>query len=209
MQALAEIGQGRLIALWDSLFGRLNQPIAQILLTRAVFLPIPFLFDKRSRYLNASSTLTTRLNHGVIPIINENNTLSVSEIKFGDNDTSSAITAAMCHAQFLFLMTDVNCLYTENPRSKPNAQIVKVVYHIEGVRKIVSTATLGSSLGTGGMATKRIAAALATVAGVSKIISNATKTQVITSIMTKIGTLCSSISGITGTTSAQSFSTSM
>ncbi|MBW0461272.1 hypothetical protein O181_000987 [Austropuccinia psidii MF-1] len=136
----------------------------------AVFLPIPFLFDKRSRYLNASSTLTTRLNHGVIPIINQNNTLSVAKIKFGDNDTISAITAAMCHAEFLFLMTDVSCLYTENPCSKPNAQIVKVVYHIEGVRKIVSTATLGSSLGTGGMATKRIAAKMATVAGVSTVI---------------------------------------
>ncbi|MBW0488242.1 hypothetical protein O181_027957 [Austropuccinia psidii MF-1] len=111
-------------------------------------------------YLDASSTLTTRLNHGVIPIINKNNTLAVAEIKFGDNDTLSAITAAMCHSEFIFLMTDVDFLYTENPCSKPNAQIVNVVYHIEGVRKI----------GTGGMATKRIAAKLATVAGVSTVI---------------------------------------
>ncbi|MBW0461328.1 hypothetical protein O181_001043 [Austropuccinia psidii MF-1] len=189
-QALAAIGQGHLIALWDSLFGRLNQPIAQILLTRGDLVD-------RSRYLNASSTLTTLLNHGVIPIINENDTLSVAEIKFGDNDTLSAVTAAMCHAEFLFLMTDVDCLYTENPRSNPNAQIVKMVYDIEGVRKIVSTATLGSSLGTGGMATKLIAAELATVAGVSTVICNATKPQAITSIMTDIGTLRSSTASST------------
>ncbi|MBW0475672.1 hypothetical protein O181_015387 [Austropuccinia psidii MF-1] len=154
-QALAEIGQGHLIALWGSLFGRPNQPITQILLTRGDL-------TNRSRYLNSSSTLTTWLNHGVIPIINKNNTLSVSEIKFGDNDTLSAITAAMCHAEFLFLMTDFNCLYTENPHSKPNAQIFKV--------SIVSTATHGSSLQTGGMGTKRISANLATVAGVSAVI---------------------------------------
>ncbi|MBW0523276.1 hypothetical protein O181_062991 [Austropuccinia psidii MF-1] len=100
-QALAEIGQGHLIALWDSLFGHLNQPIAQILLTRGDL-------ADRSRYLNASSTLTTQLNHGVIPIINKNNTLSVAKIKFGDNDTLSAITASMCHAESLFSMTDPN-----------------------------------------------------------------------------------------------------
>ncbi|MBW0493422.1 hypothetical protein O181_033137 [Austropuccinia psidii MF-1] len=107
-QALAEIGQGHLIALWDSLFGRLNQPIAQILFTRGDL-------ADRSRHLNASSTLTTQLNHGIILIINKNNTLSVAKIKFIDNDTLSTITPSMCHAESLFLMTDVDFLYTENP----------------------------------------------------------------------------------------------
>jgi len=178
-QALAAIGQGHLIALWDSLFSRLNQPIAQILLTRGDL-------ADRSRYLNASSTLSTLLNSGVIPIINENDTISVSEIKFGDNDTLSAVTAAMCHADFLFLMTDVDCLFTANPRSNPSAQMVKVVYDIEGVRKMVSTSTLGSSLGTGGMETKLIAAELATAAGVDTIICNGTKPQNIVSIISDL-----------------------
>ncbi|OAV95332.1 glutamate 5-kinase [Puccinia triticina 1-1 BBBD Race 1] len=178
-QALAAIGQGHLIALWDSLFSRLNQPIAQILLTRGDL-------ADRSRYLNASSTLSTLLNSGVIPIINENDTISVSEIKFGDNDTLSAVTAAMCHADFLFLMTDVDCLFTANPRSNPSAQMVKVVYDIERVRKMVSTSTLGSSLGTGGMETKLIAAELATAAGVATIICNGTKPQSIAAVISEL-----------------------
>ncbi|MBW0581375.1 hypothetical protein O181_121090 [Austropuccinia psidii MF-1] len=107
-QALAEIGQGHLISLWDSLFGRLNQPIAQILLTCGDL-------SDRARYLNAYCTLTTLLNHGFILMFNKDNTLSVSKIKFGDNDTLSAITASMFHAELPFLMTDVDCLYTENP----------------------------------------------------------------------------------------------
>lgn len=144
------------------------------------------LSDKRSRYLNASSTLSTLLTCGVIPIINENDTISVSEIKFGDNDTLSAVTAAMCHADFLFLMTDVDCLFTANPRSNPSAQMVKVVYEIDGVRKMISTATLGSSLGTGGMETKLIAAELATAAGVSTIICNGTKPQSINAIISDL-----------------------
>ncbi|KAG0151192.1 hypothetical protein CROQUDRAFT_719953 [Cronartium quercuum f. sp. fusiforme G11] len=178
-QALAAIGQGHLIALWDSLFSRLNQPISQILLTRGDL-------ADRSRYLNASSTISTLLNSGVIPIINENDTLSIAEIKFGDNDTLSAVTAGMCKADYLFLMTDVDCLYTENPRKNPLAQMVKVVYDIDGIRQLVSTATLGSSLGTGGMETKLIAAELAIVAGVSTIICNGLKPQSIGPIITHI-----------------------
>ncbi|MBW0540570.1 hypothetical protein O181_080285 [Austropuccinia psidii MF-1] len=85
------MGQGQLIALWGSLFGRLNQPIAQIWLTYGDS-------ANRSRYINSSSTLTTLLNHGVISIINKNDTLSVAEVEFGDNDALSAVTAAMCHA---------------------------------------------------------------------------------------------------------------
>ncbi|EGG07452.1 uncharacterized protein MELLADRAFT_85778 [Melampsora larici-populina 98AG31] len=178
-QALAAIGQGHLIGLWDSLFSKLNQPIAQILLTRSDL-------ADRSRYLNATSTITTLLNNGVIPIINENDTLSITEIKFGDNDTLSAVTAGMCKADYLFLMTDVDCLFTENPRNNPQAQIVRVVHDIEGVRQLVSTTTLGSSLGTGGMETKLIAAELATLAGVSTIICNSLKPEMIPQIISNL-----------------------
>jgi glutamate 5-kinase len=106
---------------------------------------------------------------GVIPIVNENDTLAVSEIKFGDNDTLSAITAAMIHADHLFLMTDVDCLYDKNPRSHPDAKPIEVVHDINDIVADVSSA--GSSVGTGGMGTKIIAARLGTSAGVTVIIT--------------------------------------
>ncbi|KAJ9097268.1 hypothetical protein QFC21_004937 [Naganishia friedmannii] len=164
-QALAAIGQGRLIALWDQLFGLLDVKIAQVLLTRQDI-------SDRQRYLNAQNTFTELLALGVVPIVNENDTVSVSEIKFGDNDTLSAIAANMVNADYLFLMTDVNCLYTDNPRKNPDAKPVWVVKDIQKCRQQVSTATLGSSLGTGGMSTKLIAAELATAAGVTTVIIN-------------------------------------
>ncbi|KAL1839741.1 hypothetical protein VTJ49DRAFT_1207 [Mycothermus thermophilus] len=162
LQALAAIGQCRLMSLWDSLFNHLRQPIAQILLTRNDI-------ADRSRYLNAQRTFNELLDMGVIPIVNENDTLAVAEIKFGDNDTLSAITAAMVHADLLFLMTDVDCLYDKNPRTHPDAQPIEVVDDIGSLVADVSSA--GSSLGTGGMSTKIVAARLATSAGVTTVIT--------------------------------------
>ncbi|KAK3692713.1 Aspartate/glutamate/uridylate kinase [Podospora appendiculata] len=169
LQALAAIGQCRLMSLWDSLFNHLRQPIAQILLTRSDI-------ADRSRYLNAKNTINELLDMGVIPIVNENDTLAVSEIKFGDNDTLSAITAAMVHADLLFLMTDVDCLYDKNPRTNPDAQPIEVVEDIgmlvaDGKFRSPDISTAGSSLGTGGMSTKIVAARLATSAGVTTVIT--------------------------------------
>ncbi|KAG8704583.1 hypothetical protein FRC12_013771 [Ceratobasidium sp. 428] len=164
-QALAAIGQGRLIALWDNLFSQLGQPIAQVLLTRGDI-------SDRTRYLNAVNTLSELLSMGVVPIINENDTISVSEIKFGDNDTLSAITSSMLHADYLFLLTDVDSLYTANPRKDPSARAIEIVESVSAIRTQVSTATLGSSLGTGGMETKLIAAEIATAAGVATVITS-------------------------------------
>ncbi|KAI5118329.1 hypothetical protein M0805_006611 [Coniferiporia weirii] len=165
VQALAAIGQGRLIALWDNLFGQLGQPIAQILLTRGDI-------ADRTRYLNAVNTLSELLSMGVVPIVNENDTISVSEIKFGDNDTLSAVTSTMLHADYLFLLTDVDGLYTTNPRKDPTAKPIDVVTSVQAIRSQVSTKTLGSKLGTGGMETKLIAAEIATAAGVTTVISS-------------------------------------
>ncbi|KAI5811238.1 glutamate 5-kinase-like protein [Peziza echinospora] len=162
VQAIAAVGQCRLIALWDELFKQLRQPIAQILLTRNDI-------ADRTQYLNAGNTFTELLHMGVIPIVNENDTLAVSEIKFGDNDTLSAITAGMVNADYLFLMTDVDCLYTNNPRTHPDAKPIEVVEDIGALDVDVSSA--GSSVGTGGMATKLIAARLATSVGVTTIIT--------------------------------------
>ncbi|KAJ4405541.1 Glutamate 5-kinase [Gnomoniopsis sp. IMI 355080] len=173
LQALAAIGQCRLMNIWDSLFNHLKQPVAQILLTRNDI-------ADRSRYLNAQRTFNELLDMGVIPIVNENDTLAVSEIKFGDNDTLSAITAAMVHADLLFLMTDVDCLYDKNPRSNPDAQPIEVVEDIGALQADVSSA--GSSLGTGGMSTKIVAARLATSAGVTTVITRASSPGNITKI---------------------------
>lgn len=161
VQAIAAIGQARLIGLWDDLFRQLEQPVAQILLTRNDI-------SDRTQYLNAANTMNELLNMGVVPIVNENDTLSVLEIRFGDNDTLSAITSGMVNADYLFLMTDVDCLYTDNPRVNPDARPILVVDNVTKLRVDVSSA--GSTVGTGGMTTKLIAAELATSAGVTTVI---------------------------------------
>ncbi|EGN96365.1 hypothetical protein SERLA73DRAFT_170756 [Serpula lacrymans var. lacrymans S7.3] len=175
-QALAAIGQGRLIALWDNLFGQFEQRTAQILLTRGDI-------SDRTRYLNAVNTFKELLSMNVVPIVNENDTISVSEIKFGDNDTLSAITSSMIHADYLFLLTDVDGLYTTNPRKDPSAKPIDVVTSVSEIRSQVSTSTLGSSLGTGGMETKLIAAEIATAAGVTTIITSSKQPEIIIEIV--------------------------
>lgn len=162
------------MSLWDSLFTHLGQPVAQILLTRNDI-------ADRTQYLNAQNTLRELLAMGVIPIVNENDTLAVAEIKFGDNDTLSAITAAMIHADYLFLMTDVDCLYDRNPRKFSDARPIEVVQDIDSLQADVSSA--GSNLGTGGMATKIVAARLATSAGTTTIITRSSKPNNVSEII--------------------------
>jgi glutamate 5-kinase len=140
----------------------MRQPVAQILLTRNDI-------ADRTQYLNAQRTFFQLLEFGVVPIVNENDTLAVTEIKFGDNDTLSAITAGMVHADFLFLMTDVDCLYDKNPRTNPDAKPIEVVSDIDTLE--ADTSSKGSSLGTGGMYTKIVAARRATSVGVTTVIT--------------------------------------
>ena len=174
VQALAAIGQCKLMSMWDQLFGHMRQPVAQILLGRNDI-------ADRTQYLNAQNTFSELLHMGVIPIVNENDTLSVQEIKFGDNDTLSAITAGMVQADYLFLMTDVDCLYDSNPRKNPDAKAIEIVEDISELEADVSSA--GSSLGTGGMGTKIVAARLATAAGVTTVITRSSKPGNISSIV--------------------------
>ncbi|KAL8854973.1 MAG: hypothetical protein Q9221_000169 [Calogaya cf. arnoldii] len=174
IQALAAIGQCRLMTLYDSLFEHLRQPIAQILLTRNDI-------ADRTQYQNAQNTFMELFNLGVIPIVNENDTLAVSEIRFGDNDTLSAITAAMLQADYLFLMTDVDCLYDKNPRTNPDAIPIEVVEDVTSLE--ADTSSAGSSLGTGGMSTKLVAARLATSAGVTTVITRSSNPGNIASIV--------------------------
>ncbi|KAL7320640.1 Glutamate 5-kinase [Mucor circinelloides] len=175
-QAVAAVGQGRLMALYDDLFGQFHQPVAQLLLTKNDL-------ADRSQYLNAVNCLEELLDMGVVPIVNENDTISTQGVRFGDNDTLAAVMAGMIKADYLFLLTDVDCLYTDNPRTNPEAKPVTVCDDLVKLREQVSVSSMGSSLGTGGMATKLIAADLAIAAGVTTIITNGSKTYNVAKII--------------------------
>jgi glutamate 5-kinase len=162
-QAVAAVGQGRLIRIYDDLFTTLQQAIAQVLLTRSDLV-------QRSRYLNVYNTFQELLGLGVIPIVNENDTVAVEELKFGDNDTLSALVASLVEADWLFLLTDVDRLYSADPRSVPDAQPIALVSSIKELAQI-QTGSQGSQWGTGGMVTKISAARIAIAAGVRTVIT--------------------------------------
>ncbi|WP_420805853.1 glutamate 5-kinase [Neosynechococcus sphagnicola] len=143
-QAIAAVGQGRLIRVYDDLFTSLQQPIAQVLLTRGDLV-------ERSRYLNVHRTFQELLHLGIIPIVNENDTVAVEELRFGDNDTLSALVAGLVEADWLFLLTDVDRLYSADPRSCPDAQPIHLVSRMEQLTEMqVQAAGRGSQWGTGG-----------------------------------------------------------
>jgi glutamate 5-kinase len=162
-QAVAAVGQGRLIRIYDDLFTTLQQAIAQVLLTRSDLV-------QRSRYLNVYNTFQQLLGLGVIPIVNENDTVAVEELKFGDNDTLSALVASLVEADWLFLLTDVDRLYSADPRSVPDARPIALVSSIKELAQI-QTGSQGSQWGTGGMVTKISAARIAIAAGVRTVIT--------------------------------------
>jgi len=155
-QALAAIGQGSIMRQYDDVFSALGQPSAQVLLTLDNI-------ASRSQYKNASSTFEELLQMKVIPVVNENDTVATTELRFGDNDSLSAQVAIMIGADWLFLLTDVDALYTANPNSDPSAKPIPVVEDLNTLS--VSTDGCGSKYGTGGMATKLTAAHLASAAG--------------------------------------------
>lgn len=163
-QAVAAVGQGRLMRIYDDLFSSLDQPIAQVLLTRADLVD-------RSRYLNARHTFEALLQMGVIPIVNENDTVATEELRFGDNDSLSALVASMVEAAWLILLTDVDRLYSADPNRDPSAEPIERVPR--GMPLGVQAGSQGKSgWGTGGMATKLTAAQIATAAGVTTVISS-------------------------------------
>lgn len=164
-QAVAAVGQGRLIRVYDDLFTSLQQPIAQVLLTRSDLV-------QRSSYLNVERTFRALLELGVVPIVNENDTVAVDELKFGDNDTLSALVASLVGADWLFLLTDVDRLYSADPRLDPQAQPIIQVSRIDQLKELqVQVGDRGSRWGTGGMMTKVAAAQIATGAGVRTVIT--------------------------------------
>ncbi|MBV5260493.1 glutamate 5-kinase [Synechococcus moorigangaii CMS01] len=169
-QAIAAVGQGRLIRLYDDLFTSLQQAIAQVLLTRRDLVD-------RTSYLTVQEALNAMLDLGVIPIINENDTVAVDELKFGDNDTLSALVASLVNADWLILLTDVDRLYSADPRQNPDAQPIPLVSSSELFSLQVDAGSSGSQWGTGGMETKLTAARIATSAGVRTVITQGTTPQ--------------------------------
>lgn len=165
-QMLSAIGQPRLMAFYEQIFGLYGLTVAQILLTRADF-------AHRRRYLNARNTLAALLTQKVIPIINENDTLATEEIRVGDNDNLSALTANLVDADLLILITDQDGLFTADPRSNPSAELVQTVSG-ERIPDALWQAAGGSKtgLGTGGMVTKLQAADLARRGGTACVIAN-------------------------------------
>lgn len=167
-QALAALGQAQLIALWQRFFER---PVAQVLLTHDDL-------RNRRRYLNARATLTELLALGALPVVNENDTVSVDELKLGDNDNLAAIVAALVDADALFIATDIDGLYTADPRTDPQAQPMQDVAELtSGVLAMAGGS--GSRVGTGGMRTKLEAAAKAGAAGIETYLFNGRSAQVV------------------------------
>ncbi len=163
-QACASIGQATLMSIYQKLFAEYNQIAGQILMTKKTML------DDESRY-NAKNTFEEMFALGAIPVVNENDTVATHEIQFGDNDTLSAIVAALIGADALVLLSDIDGLYTDNPKTNPDAVLVPLVKNVDEVLSMASSET-GSNVGTGGMTTKLRAAHIASISGADMIITN-------------------------------------
>jgi len=182
-QAAAAVGQGSLIQAYEEAFSHYDLKVAQILLTSDDL-------TNRRRYLNARHTLQTLLEWGIIPIVNENDTVVVDEIKFGDNDNLSALIAQLIEADLLVALTDMDGLYDSDPRENRYAKIIPIVHRID--REVESFAgDRPGGLGTGGMLSKLMAARKVTAAGVPMIIGNGRNRYVLKQIFDgeEVGTL--------------------
>ncbi|GAB5521113.1 MAG: glutamate 5-kinase [Rhodothermales bacterium] len=162
-QMLAAVGQSRLMRVWEQLFDLYGLHVGQVLLTRADV-------EDRGRFLNARDTLQALLKHGIVPIINENDAVATSEIKVGDNDNLSALAAILAEADTLLLLTDQLGLFTADPRTNPDAELIAEVQAIDDTLRALAGGS-GTTLGTGGMATKLQAADVARRAGVDVVIA--------------------------------------
>ncbi len=175
-QACAAIGQARLMMIYQKLFAEYNQTAGQILMTKNTMV-------NHLNRRNAQNTFKELLKMGVIPIVNENDTISTYEIQFGDNDTLSAIVSALIGADLLVLLSDIDGLFTDDPRENPRAEFVSLVADLDDHYKDMAKESTGSQVGTGGMATKIEAARIATGAGADMVIANGKDFRIIHKIM--------------------------
>ncbi|MBQ3509005.1 MAG: glutamate 5-kinase [Peptococcaceae bacterium] len=170
-QAVAAVGQGILLHIYEKIFSEYGQATAQLLLTKADL-------EHRQRFLNGRNTLLTLLRLGVIPIVNENDTVAFEEIKFGDNDTLAALVGTLIDADLVILLTDIDGFYDGDPRKNKQAKRISVVEVID--EQIESLAgSVGSKFGSGGMATKITAASIAVNAGIPLMIAHGAEEHII------------------------------
>ncbi len=182
-QAAAAVGQGLLVQYYEKYFAHFNLVVAQILLTREDLI-------SRKRYINVCNTILTLIKWGVIPVINENDSVSTEEIKFGDNDRLSALVAGLVNADLLIILTDIDGLYDANPSLDSNANLIPLVGEITPEIK-QSAGNTNDDLATGGMITKVQAAEIAINSGVNMVIANGKDPQNLYRIFNgeKVGTL--------------------
>jgi glutamate 5-kinase len=173
-QALCAVGQVELMGAWRRAFERFGIRIAQILLTRDDF-------GDNNRTLNMRNTLFTLVDEGIIPIINENDTVAVEEIKIGDNDTLAALSAVLWSADLLILFSDIDGLYDKNPKEHPDAELVREVRNIAEVRSRISIGGV-NSFGTGGIATKIDAAQRTIPYGIPMILAHGGRPRALESL---------------------------
>lgn len=164
-QACAAVGQASLMMTYQKMFAEYHQTAGQVLMTKNTVL------NNVSRK-NAQNTFEKLFELGVIPIVNENDTVSTYEMQFGDNDTLSAIVASLIGADLLILLSDIDGLFTDDPRKNPKAKMIELVDKIDESLLNMGKGTTGSDVGTGGMATKLTAAQIATMSGADMIITN-------------------------------------
>ena len=178
------MGQAKLMMTYQKLFSEYNQVVAQILMTKTTMLN-----DDSRR--NARNTFDELLKMGVIPIVNENDTVATHEIEFGDNDRLSAIVAAVIHADLLILLSDIDGLYEDDPKQNPDAAFIDEVAEITDDLTEMGKEAPGSNVGTGGMSAKIVAARMATDAGIDMVITNGDDVENIYRVLDgeKIGTL--------------------
>ncbi len=164
-QACSAVGQARLMMTYQKLFAEYNQVAAQVLMTKNTIV------DDLNRY-NAHNTFSELVRLGAIPVVNENDTVATYEIEIGDNDTLSAVVAALVGADLLILLSDIDGLYTDDPRKNPEARFIGQVDELTKELLDMGKASPGSPVGTGGMNTKLIAARIATKSGADMVIAN-------------------------------------
>ena len=175
-QAYAAVGQARLMMVYQKLFSEYNQTAAQVLLTKNTIIV------DDSRY-NAQNTFDELLKLGTIPIVNENDTVSTHEIQFGDNDRLSAIVAALIGADLLILLSDIDGLYSDDPKKNPEAKFISLVEWITPELMGMGKESTGSDVGTGGMAAKLAAARIATDAGSDMVVANGESVEIVEEIV--------------------------
>lgn len=183
-QALAAIGQARLMMTYQRLFAEYSQVAAQILMTKNT------VKNNLNRF-NARNTFEELLNMGAIPIVNENDTVATYEIEFGDNDHLSAYVAALTNADLLILLSDIDGMYTDDPSRNPDASLIPIVWELTEQYRSMGKSTSKSEIGTGGMTAKLDAAKIAVEAGIDMVIANGSNVRNILDIVEgkEVGTL--------------------